>query len=155
MFCYTFVNAEEFDVFNQYESLNKLDELGFKTNKHRKICKNVEEVIAYINHIESIRDSLEYDIDGVVIKVNEREYYDLIGYTVKSPKWCIAYKELALDVIKKPKKIFSVVIEPDRDPVRIEDTIGCMNEYIGNAPTFNEALDMIVDYIDKTYETTT
>ena len=71
-------------------------------------------------------------------------------------KWCIAYQDILEYEDSNIKfKEFSVVIEPDRDPVRIEDTIGCMNEHIGNAPTFNEAIDMIVDYIDKTYETTT
>ena len=59
-------------------------------------------------------------------------------------KWCIAYQDIH-------EKEFSVVIEPDRDPIRIEDTIGCMNEYVGNAPTFNEAVDMIVDYAYKNY----
>lgn len=74
-----------------------------------------------------------------------------IIYPTAWGKWCIAYKELAFDPTNKPKKIFSVVIEPDKDPVRIEDTIGYMNEYIGNAPSFEEAITMVLDYINKYY----
>lgn len=75
-----------------------------------------------------------------------------IIYPTAWGKWCIAYKELVLDKIQRPKKVFSVVIEPDRDPVRIEDTIGTMNEYIGNAPSFEEAVEMIVEYIKNNYD---
>lgn len=74
-----------------------------------------------------------------------------IIYPTAWGKWCIAYKELVLDKVTKPKKIFSVVVEPDRDPVRIEDTIGCMNAYIGNTPSFEEAVEMIVEYIKNNY----
>lgn len=75
-----------------------------------------------------------------------------IIYPTAWGKWCIAYKEVAFDTDKRAKKIFSVVIEPDRDPVRIEDTIGCMNEYVGNAPSFEEAITMILVYIYDNYD---
>lgn len=75
-----------------------------------------------------------------------------IIYPTAWGKWCIAYKEIMLDVDKRPKKRFSVVVEPDRDPVRIEDTIECMNTYIGNAPSFEEAVEMIVEYIKNNYD---
>ena len=81
---------------------------------------------------------------------NGRLLEPIIYPTVWS-KWCIAYKEIAFDVDKRTKKIFSVVVEPDRDPVRIEDTINTMNEYIGNAPSFEEAVGMIVEYIKNNY----
>lgn len=74
-----------------------------------------------------------------------------IIYPTAWSKWCIAYKELVFDANARPNKKFSVIIEPDRDPVRIEDTIGCMNEYIGNAPSFEEAIAMVLDYINKYY----
>lgn len=74
-----------------------------------------------------------------------------IIYPTAWGKWCIAYKELAFDITKKPKKIFAVVVEPDKDPTRIEDTIGYMNEYIGNAPSFDEAINMVLCYINKYY----
>lgn len=74
-----------------------------------------------------------------------------IIYPTAWSKWCIAYKELVFDANARPNKKFSVIIEPDKDPVRIEDTIGCMNEYIGNAPSFEEAITMVLDYINKYY----
>ena len=75
-----------------------------------------------------------------------------IIYSTAWGKWCIAYKEVCLMKTKKHKKVFSVVIEPDRDPVRIEDTLGTMNEYIGNAPSFEEAINMILVYIYTNYD---
>ena len=66
-------------------------------------------------------------------------------------KWCITYREFIDYDTTKTRNEFSVVIEPDNEPVRIEDTIGSINEYVGNAPTFNDAIDMIVDYAYKNY----
>lgn len=86
--------------------------------------------------------------------IENRDTYCLLEpiiYPTAWGKWCIAYKELVFDKSKQPKKIFSVVVEPDRDPVRIEDTIGTMNEYIGNAPSFEEAITMILVYIYDNY----
>lgn len=74
-----------------------------------------------------------------------------IIYPTAWGKWCIAYKEFMPNENKKHKRVFSVVVEPDRDPVRIEDTLGLMNEYIGNAPSFEEAVIMIVNYIQTYY----
>ena len=74
-----------------------------------------------------------------------------IIYPTAWGKWCIAYKGFLPNENKKHKKVFSVVIEPDRDPVRIEDTLGTMNEYIGNAPSFEEAINMILVYIYTNY----
>ena len=74
-----------------------------------------------------------------------------IIYPTAWGKWCIAYKELIFDANTRPNKRFSVIIEPDKDPVRIEDTIGYMNEYIGNAPSFEEAVNIVLNYINKHY----
>jgi DNA ligase (NAD+) len=81
------------------EALNFLGELGFKVNPLTKQCKNIDEVISYINHISEIRHDLPYEIDGIVIKVNELSLYQKIGYTAKSPKWATAYKFPAEEVI--------------------------------------------------------
>ena len=79
-------------VSSQAEALANLKDLGFKVNPYAKVCQEAIEIKDYINHVATIRDSLPYDIDGVVIKVNEMALHDLIGYTVKVPKWAIAYK---------------------------------------------------------------
>lgn len=86
------------NIINHYESLMFLKELGFKVNKQTRKCKDIKEVINYIKEIEGIRFDLPYEIDGVVIKVNEFDLYDKIGYTAKYPKWAIAYKFKALEV---------------------------------------------------------
>ena len=101
MFVYTFVDCESFGVKTQSEALDFADSLGFKTNKERRVCKGIEQVIEYIKEYTLKRDSLAYDIDGVVIKVNDMKLHDLIGYTMKVPKWAIAYKFPAMEVKTK------------------------------------------------------
>lgn len=76
----------------QVESLENMKKLGFKVNPYFKACSTMDDVCAYIEEIASIRETLPYDIDGIVIKVNEKDLYTRIGETVKYPKWAIAYK---------------------------------------------------------------
>ena len=78
-------------------------------------------------------------------------FLEPIIYPTAWGKWCIAYKEFMPNENKKHKKVFSIVVEPDREPVKIEDTLGTMNEYIGNAPSFEEAITMILVYIYSNY----
>lgn len=80
------------DSLKQDEVLTYLDKLGFKVNPHGKKCETIDEVISYISYWREHKDNLAYPIDGIVVKVNERDEYESIGYTVKCPKWCIAYK---------------------------------------------------------------
>ena len=69
-----------------------MKEKGFKVNPLYKHCKDIDEVISYIEKMGEMRPNLEYDIDGIVIKVNEIDLHDIIGETIKYPKWAIAYK---------------------------------------------------------------
>lgn len=98
IFNYTLVNPEKYNVTSQIESLEYLQKLGFKVNPHYRHCENIEEVIAYIEEWKDKRKELDYDTDGVVIKVNDFAMQKEIGYTVKSPKWAIAYKFPAMEV---------------------------------------------------------
>lgn len=91
-FWYYFVNANEFGIKKHSEALQKVQELGFKTNPERRLCQGVEEVLAYIEEYTLKRPDLPYDIDGIVIKVDDIDSYDVLGYTAKTPKWAIAYK---------------------------------------------------------------
>ena len=109
MFIYTFCDNEMFGITSQSESLNKANELGFKTNNERRVCLGIERVIDYIKEYALKRDSLAYDIDGVVIKVNDMNLHDQIGYTMKVPKWAIAYKFPAVEVKTKLKDIIYTV----------------------------------------------
>ena len=79
-------------VTSQKESLEVMEQLGFKVNNNYRLCKNIDEVIAYIEEMGKIRESLPYDIDGIVLKVNDLFMHDEIGVTAKYPKWAIAYK---------------------------------------------------------------
>jgi len=80
------------DFNHHYQTLMTLKDLGFKVNEHVKMCQTIDEVIDFINDIEKIKHDLPYEIDGVVIKVNQIENYDKIGYTSKFPKWATAFK---------------------------------------------------------------
>lgn len=89
---YYLVNARELDIHVHSNALNYLDELGFRTNKERRILRGADELIAYVEEMGKKRPSLGYDIDGIVFKVNNLNEYDTLGYTAKVPRWAIAYK---------------------------------------------------------------
>lgn len=89
---YYLVNARELDIHVHSDALNYLDELGFRTNKERRILRGADELIAYVEEMGKKRSSLGYDIDGIVFKVNNLNEYDTLGYTAKVPRWAIAYK---------------------------------------------------------------
>jgi DNA ligase (NAD+) len=77
------------------ETLNALSAAGFKVNPHRRLTHNIEEVWAFIEEWEGKRESLRYEIDGIVIKVDRTALQDELGYTGKAPRWAIAYKYAA------------------------------------------------------------
>jgi DNA ligase (NAD+) len=79
----------------QWDTMNALEGLGFKTNLHRELAKNMEEVWAFIRQWEGKRESLPYEIDGIVIKVDRVSLQEELGYTGKAPRWAIAYKYAA------------------------------------------------------------
>ncbi len=91
-FIYTVADAGMLHVTNQEEALKELGTLGFKINPESRVCETIEEVWAYINEYQLTRSELPYDIDGVVIKVNEFSAQDNLGFTVRAPRWAIAYK---------------------------------------------------------------
>ncbi len=91
-FIYHLPNPLDYNLKTHEEALNFMQELGFRTNPNNKLVKNIDEVLAYIQEKAKIRDELEYDIDGVVIKVNDINTQQKLGFTSKYPKWCIAYK---------------------------------------------------------------
>ncbi|SEK47595.1 DNA ligase (NAD+) [Carnobacterium iners] len=91
-FFYTVADFGEMTANSQEDALKELDELGIRTNHERKVCETIEEVWAYIQSFLDKRTQLPYEIDGIVIKVNEFEAQGEIGYTVKAPRWAIAYK---------------------------------------------------------------
>lgn len=109
MFIYTYVDCETFGIYKQSDALDELTKMGFRTNLERKICKGIKEVIKYIEEYALKRDHLAYEIDGIVIKVNDIKLHELIGYTMKTPKWAIAYKFPAKEVKTRLKDIVFTV----------------------------------------------
>ena len=92
IFLYGTPRANILGVTSQSEALDQLDKLGFKTNKERAVKEDIDGVIEYVNYWQEHRNELPYEIDGIVIKVNNIDLQEEIGYTVRSPKWAIAYK---------------------------------------------------------------
>lgn len=91
-FIYTVADTSSFNFLTQADSLNGLDKIGFKTNHQRQLCHSIEEVWDYIENFLDKRNELDYEIDGIVIKVNNFSAQQDIGFTVKAPRWAIAYK---------------------------------------------------------------
>lgn len=101
VFLYSVNDLTEFNATTQSEALEELDQLGFKTNQERERVSDIEGVLNYIEKWTSKRGSLSYDIDGIVIKVNDLSQQEEMGYTQKSTRWAIAYKFPAEEVITK------------------------------------------------------
>lgn len=100
-FFYTLMNPEEYGVETQEESIETISRWGLRTNKDYKRFNEIEEVWQFIEEANEERQSLPYDIDGVVIKVNQLAVQSEIGMTVKSPRWAIAYKFKAEEAVTK------------------------------------------------------
>ena len=108
-FWYYLPNADDFDLKLHSDALNFADKLGFRTNKERRLCNGIDEVIDYIAEYTVKRPNLEYDIDGIVIKVDDMTLYDKLGYTSKTPRWAIAYKFPPEEVVTKLEDIIFTV----------------------------------------------
>ncbi|MCJ1656005.1 NAD-dependent DNA ligase LigA [Staphylococcus sp. NRL 16/872] len=129
VFLYSVNDFTDFEATTQSGALDELDRLGFKTNHERERVADIEGVLEYIKKWTEQREQLPYDIDGIVIKVNDIEQQDEMGYTQKSPRWAIAYKFPAEEVITKLQDIeLSIgrtgVVTPTAilDPVRVAGT---------------------------------
>ncbi|WP_303219562.1 NAD-dependent DNA ligase LigA [Enterococcus asini] len=91
-FLYTLADFGPLEVSDQYTALAELQKIGFHTNPERRLCQSVEEIWAYIEEFHDKRSNLPYEIDGVVIKVNDFSQQEELGFTVKAPRWATAYK---------------------------------------------------------------
>ena len=129
-FIYHLPSSDNFNIRYHHESLSFMKELGFVVNPNIKIADNVDEVINYVKEWTEKRESLPYEIDGIVIKVDKIEDQKKLGYTSRTPKWAIAYKFPAVEVLTKIKNIEFCVgrtgkITPraDLDPVHLAGSI--------------------------------
>jgi DNA ligase (NAD+) len=125
-----FVIGANLPFTTQFEGLQKARDWGFKVPTQSKLAKNLSEVFEYINYWDKHRHDLPYETDGVVIKVNNLQHQDELGYTAKSPRWAMAYKFKAEQVTTKLNSITYQVgrtgaITPvaNLEPVQLAGTI--------------------------------
>ncbi|MBO0601650.1 NAD-dependent DNA ligase LigA [Sporosarcina sp. E16_3] len=123
------------------DSLDHLAALGFETNKERKRCDTIEEVIDYVGKWGESRSALDYEIDGIVVKVDNFEDQEQLGFTAKSPKWAIAYKFPAEEVVTTLLDIeLSVGRTGVVTPTAILEPVLVAGSTVGRASLHNEDL---------------
>ena len=138
-FLYHLPNPEDFGIKTHHESLEFLKSLGFKTNSNNRVVKDIDEVMAYIHEKGEIRKDLPYDIDGVVIKVDSIKDQQKLGYTARTPRWAIAYKFPAEEVLTKLNDILFTVGRTGKiTPNAILDPVQLMGSTISRATLHNE-----------------
>ena len=111
MFAYDLLVEGRKPFTTHWESLNWMEQAGFRVNPNRKLCTSIEEVIEFANEKENLRDDLGYEIDGLVVKVNSTALQDDFGATQKAPRWAIAYKYPARQA---STKVLSIVVQVGR-----------------------------------------
>ncbi|MGM9878670.1 MAG: NAD-dependent DNA ligase LigA [Bacilli bacterium] len=165
-FIYHLPNPMDYGLYKHSEALLFMKELGFKVNEKRKICKSIEEVLSFIEEITAIREELEYDIDGIVIKVDDISMQENLGFTARSPKWATAYKFPAEKVTTRLTDIVFTVgrtgkITPNAmlEPVRVagstirkatlhnEDYVTSKDIRIGDIVVIQKAGDVIPEVV--------
>ncbi|WP_055446522.1 NAD-dependent DNA ligase LigA [Lacinutrix mariniflava] len=99
------LTGENLGVQNQFESLDKARQMGFKVPNEAQLCHSIDEVFKFINHWDKERHNLPYETDGVVVKVNNLYQQEELGYTSKAPRWAMAYKFKAEQVSTVLKEI--------------------------------------------------
>ena len=138
-FIYHLPNPLDYNLNTHEDSLKFMKSLGFRVNPTRKLCNNIKEVISFIEEITKKRDDLSYDIDGIVIKVNDIETQNSLGYTAKYPKWATAYKFPALEVTTRLKDIkFTVGRTGKITPNAILEPVKVAGSTISKATLHNE-----------------
>ena len=137
-----YIEGMEFESHSQ--SLEYLHKLGFKVSPNYKVCNSIDEVIEHIEYWTKNRDSLEFDIDGMVIKVNNLKQRENMGYTAKSPRWAIAYK---FPAEQKKTKLIDIIVEVGRTgtitPTAILEPVRLAGTTVSRATLHNE------DYITE------
>ena len=170
-FIYHLPNPLDYGLKTHAEAIEYMKELGFKINPNNRLVNSIEEVLEFIEEKGAIRDSLPYDIDGVVIKVNDIGQQQRLGYTAKYPKWATAYKFPAVEVLTKLQDIIFTVgrtgqITPNAvlDPVIVagstisratlhnEDYVKEKDLKIGDIVSIRKAGDVIPEVVERKLE---
>lgn len=170
-FIYHLPNPLDYDLHTHQEALDYMKKLGFKTNPNNRLVNSIEEVLEFIAEKGELRPNLPYDIDGVVIKVNNISEQQQLGYTAKYPKWATAYKFPAEEVLTKLTDItFTVgrtgqitpnaVLEPvivagstiSRATLHNEDYVLEKGLKIGDIVSIRKAGDVIPEVVEAKVE---
>jgi len=166
IFCYAMGFAEGISFRSHWDFLQSLTEWGFPVNRYGKRAGNIRECIAYYHEMTAIRDTLPYEIDGTVIKVDSTETQDRLGSVSRSPRWAIACKfaaEQATTVIEdiiiqvgrtgtltpvalmKPVRVAGVMVS--RATLHNQDEINKKNVHIGDTVIVQRAGDVIPEIV--------
>ena len=159
---YHLPNPLDYGIDKHMDALDFMKDLGFKVNPNNRLVKNIDEVIDFINEYTEKRDSLPYEIDGIVIKVNDIHEQQELGFTAKYPKWATAYKFIASEVLTKLTDIIftvgrtgritpNAVLEPvlvagstvARATLHNEDFVNNLGLMIGDIVSVHKAGDVI------------
>lgn len=170
-FIYYLPEPEKYDIKTHLEALKFMEELGFKVNSNNKLVNSVDEIFEYIKETTVKRKSLPYEIDGVVIKVNDFDMQEKLGNTAKYPKWATAYKFPAEEVLTKLKDIIftvgrtgritpNAVLEPvivmgstiSRATLHNEDYVLNKHLMIGDIVSIKKAGDVIPEVVEAKFE---
>lgn len=140
IFVFNLENINELDGIDTHsESLEYLKKLGFSVSENYKICKSIDEVIEFIEYWTENRGNLKFDIDGMVVKVNNIEQRNEMGFTAKSPRWAIAYK---FPAERKKSKILDIEVEVGRTgtitPTAILEPVRLAGTSVSRATLHNE-----------------
>ena len=140
IFVFNLENINELEGIDTHsDSLEYLKKLGFSVSENYKICKSIDEVIEFIEYWTENRGSLKFDIDGMVVKVNNIEQRNEMGFTAKSPRWAIAYK---FPAERKKSKILDIEVEVGRTgtitPTAILEPVRLAGTSVSRATLHNE-----------------
>ena len=170
-YIYHLPNPEDYGLKTHQEALDFMTKLGFKTNNNNRLVESVEEIFEFINEKGELRPELPYDIDGVVIKVNNIDEQKKLGYTAKYPKSATAYKFPAQEVLTKLTDIIftvgrtgqitpNAVLEPvivagstiSRATLHNEDFVNEKGLKIGDIVSIRKAGDVIPEVVEAKKE---
>jgi len=138
-FAYALLREGRTPLPEHRQVLDTLQALGFKVNRHRRYCRDIHEVLAFIEEWEQKRESLDYEIDGVVVKVNPVALHEELGSTAKAPRWALAYKYAARAA---ESTVRDIVVQVGRTgamtPVAVLDPVQLGGVIVSRATLHNE-----------------
>ena len=170
-FIYHLPNPLDYGLNTHAEAVEYMKKLGFKTNPNNRLVNNINELLEFIEEKGKLRPTLPYDIDGIVIKVNDIRQQQKLGYTAKYPKWATAYKFPAEEVLTKLTDIIftvgrtgqitpNAVLEPvivagstiSRATLHNEDFVNERDLKIGDIVSTRKAGDVIPEVVEAKVE---